>query len=135
MVEIKLKNLTLVINFWTVLFHFFSSLGTVYTYMCNWFSRATWDVVLKKREAPLNTTIGNFPYKYRWGGFWWLRDLTCHTALIYIYHTRHNLLFQSVLLYQVRQETGCAFFYLDEKAMRMWLKRGWDGMAAFNSWK
>lgn len=30
---------------------------------------------------------------------------------------------------------GVCIFYLDEKAMRMWLKGGWGGMAAFNSWK
>lgn len=60
---------------------------------------------------------------------------TSHCVDLHLPHRRHNLLSQSVLLYQVRQETECAFFYLDEKAMRMWLKGGWGGMAAFNSWK
>lgn len=126
----------MVINFRTVLFHFFSSLGTVYTYMCNWFPRTTWDVVLKKREAPPNTTVGNFPYKYRWGGCWWLRDLTCHTALIYIYHTTVTTYSPKVFCYtRCAKKRSVHFFYLDEKAMRMWLKGGWGGMAAFNSWK
>lgn len=58
-----------------------------------------------------------------------------HCVDLHLPHHRHNLLSQSVLLYQVRQETECAFFLFGRKSNENVVKRGVGGMAAFNSWK